>query len=435
LIFPALEHCLLWSQQVDAELPGLRRQLVWTRAPGGERAVILSCADGSPLTGDGRDVLCGVAGQHGLRPSAWPPPTLELPPALLRWHQLVHGDPAPGERIETRAFAPGQPPVQVFSPTIVDAARAELRSSATHNTYAGMALRGPVLDGSADNCVAARCLWAEVDLKHARGDRTALLRYLLTFPLRLPVIIFSGGGYHIQVPLAQPVDLYELGMPERVERLNRHLAHALGNGTELDNVADIPRILRPPCTRNYKYSPAPWVEIVRLDEATRYTLDEVETWLAEHSALPAQPGPPRHRSLAHSAPSRNGRAPAAVLEGVTLPVPRWLRERAAGGAPAGERNSRGFVVACRLVEYCGPSADARAMLDAFARACRPPLEQAEVDTIWRNAQRAQPFDPPLLRSPLARGRAVHDVPGRAGVVLPDVPGRPGRVVADGEVCA
>jgi hypothetical protein len=103
-----------------------------------------------------------------------------------------------------------------------------------------------------------------------------------------------------------------------------------------------------------------------------------------------------------------------------LPVPPGLLRYAEDGAPEGERNARGFWLACRLVQECSATPEARAALDAFARACRPALEDEEVERIWRNAKAQQPFAPRLLQPAVLRGRSVPDVPVRGGIAIPDM---------------
>jgi hypothetical protein len=117
---------------------------------------------------------------------------------------------------------------------------------------------------------------------------------------------------------------------------------------------------------------------------------------------------------------RDDQQAAAQAVSGPLPVPSALLRYAAGGAPEGERNSRGFWLACRLVQECSATQEARDALDAFARACRPALEEEEVERIWRNAKAKQPYAPRFLQPAVLRGRSVPDVPFRGGLTLPDV---------------
>jgi hypothetical protein len=212
-------------------------------------------------------------------------------------------------RIETRCFRGRQGATPTFSATVDHAARCGLQQREHYNTYSGMALRRAALPGEEQrgrrmDGAATRVLWCELDVKHFGGDSATPLRRLRAFGLPLSIIVFTGGGFQVQVLLSDLIDLSLSEMKDRVEAVNRHLAHAIAGQVPVDNVGDLPRILRVPGTSNFKYRPPRPVTLVRLEPHRRYTLDEVEGYLRRHYPLP-QPAPqPQRHSDATRTPVR-----------------------------------------------------------------------------------------------------------------------------------
>jgi hypothetical protein len=205
---------------------------------------------------------------------------------MRAWFEAVYAGMGPDHRIEVRRFARSGPVKRSFTQTTDDAALDTLDYSEECDSYGGMALRGLGKGGGKDNCTATRIVWAELDTKHFDDDVAATRRRLDSFGLPLPIVVFTGGGFHVHVPLFELIDLRLPGMKQRVEAVNRHLAHALGGDVSPDGVWDIARILRPPCTLNHKYDPRRRVELVRLEADRRYALEELEGWLRQHYPLP-----------------------------------------------------------------------------------------------------------------------------------------------------
>jgi hypothetical protein len=125
------------------------------------------------------------------------------------------------------------------------------------------------------------------------------------------------------VLLADLIDLRQPGMADRVEAVNRHLAYALGGDVTVDNVGDLPRVLRPPASLNYKYKPPRPVELLHLEPACRYTLDEVEGWLRRYS--PPPPQPQRHSTATKAPAEGSAAAEGSTAQGdVVTPWDDWL---------------------------------------------------------------------------------------------------------------
>jgi hypothetical protein len=208
-----------------------------------------------------------------------------VPDEMAGWYDLMFEGLTTAHRIEQRHLNPagwnGQDPLSypTFHGTTMGAAQIALRRAARYHVYIGMALRQPGRRGRREDCVATRCLWLEADAKQWGGDLSAARQCLEASPIPLSIVTYTGGGFHGAVLLDRVVDLQLAGMADRIEAANKGLAHVVGGAVTLDEVWDLPRILRPPCTLNHKYTPPRLVEVVRLDGARRYTLEEIERCL------------------------------------------------------------------------------------------------------------------------------------------------------------
>lgn len=120
-------------------------------------------------------------------------------------------------------------------------------------------------------------------------DQPDAVDRLRAFRHQATAIVLSGsaGHAHAYFALSAPAKVPEL------ERANRRLAHALGG--DLASV-DCARILRPPSSWNHKQSPAAPVELVELEPARRYDLDELVDGLADPPGHPAS-ALPTHRRI------------------------------------------------------------------------------------------------------------------------------------------
>ena len=121
-----------------------------------------------------------------------------------------------------------------------------------------------------------------------------------------------------------------------LERANRRLVHHLGGDPRC---VDAARILRPPQTLNHKHQPPAPVELIALDPARDYELDE----LARRARGPARPPPARSTT----AP----REPRHPLDRALLAIPAAEYVRAL----AGREPDRAGKVACPFHDDHRPS--------------------------------------------------------------------------------
>jgi hypothetical protein len=167
-----------------------------------------------------------------------------------------------GESIEIRAF-PIEPEgrrIQHFveSWESVDPVTAQL--DVDHDVYFGVCPRVPDvrghLRGTAENVTRCPVVWLDLDAKgaHSKDDR---LRQLEEAPPTL--LVDSGGGFHAFWRLDQDAS------PQTARRVMKRMEAFFDS----DPVSDPSRILRWPGTRNYKYDPPRFVDIVREDRSGR----------------------------------------------------------------------------------------------------------------------------------------------------------------------
>ena len=105
-------------------------------------------------------------------------------------------------------------------------------------------------------------------------------------PFTPSLIIFSGYGLHAYYIFNQPIKITDDNR-EELKRRNNLLLDIIrqrANGKKIDGVGDLPRVLRTPCTFNYKLGAdnAPMCHIVE-DSGLRFTPNEIDEKLSSYS--------------------------------------------------------------------------------------------------------------------------------------------------------
>ena len=211
--------------------------------------------------------------------------------ALDSYLRMLAG-PAPGARLLEIRFAlryRDMGRLFIAAHSAPGASRLIRRLAARTDVYVGVCLRTRRAGGR-DAIDRSHLAFVEIDTPDA-------LDRLRAFPHPPSMIVSSGtaGHAHAYFTLSAPVTVLEL------ERANRRLAHALGG--DLASV-DAARILRPPSSWNHKHSPPAPVELIELDPARRYDLDQLVDGLDD---------PPGRPSVSVTTPRRTGRTEIDTL--------------------------------------------------------------------------------------------------------------------------
>jgi P4 family phage/plasmid primase-like protien len=136
------------------------------------------------------------------------------------------------------------------------------------NIYFGIATRDGN-GGAKENVVDISCVWVEIDYKDIPEE--TIQGVIAKFTFKPTILVKTGGGVHLYFILEKPESLER---SDDIRKVNTWIRLELSKlcGCELDNIGDIPRILRLPNTINHKYPEKPLCEIVDIND-NAYTLD------------------------------------------------------------------------------------------------------------------------------------------------------------------
>jgi RepB DNA-primase from phage plasmid/CHC2 zinc finger len=211
--------------------------------------------------------------------------------ALDRYLRILAG-PTPGARLLEIRFAlryRDMGRLFIAAHSAPGASRLIRRLAARTDVYIGVCLRTRRAGGR--NAIdRSHLAFVEIDTADAL-DRLRAFRH----PPSAIVLSGSAGHAHAYFTLSAPVTVPEL------ERANCRLAHALGG--DLASV-DAARILRPPSSWNHKHTPPTPVELIELDQARRYELNQLIHGLDD---------PPGRLRVSVPVPRRTGRTDLDML--------------------------------------------------------------------------------------------------------------------------
>ena len=221
--------------------------------------------------------------------------------------------------------------------------------------YFGVAARANDKGGKLDDCRHLAALFTDIDYKMT--PELEALELLERFALRPSAIINTGGGLHAYWVLVAAVPLAGESVA-RIGLLLRKLTVAVGGDL---GAAEPARVLRIPGTQNHKYDPPRTVELRHFDPTISYSLEQIEAALASIED-------PRAR-----ASSSNG----SSLNGAPFELPNEIGE--------GERNPMLFALARSLHHKLGSTELLAVLRSVNAIRCKPPVDDAELEQIARNA--------------------------------------------------
>jgi hypothetical protein len=251
------------------------------------------------------------------------------------------------------------------------------------DVYFGVGVRSKDLGvnrrGSQADIEAIPGLWADIDIRGPGHKNVALppdadsvlewLRSKLEFPPSL--VVESGGGVHAYWLFREPWvfdNCSELSLAKDISAGWQHsLLESAGlEGWELDNVGDLPRILRPAGTLNHKTG-APKAVKILYDSGKRYD--------------PSDFGSYRKRSQSGKRKSWRGRLSSDEQEKVRRPgrIPEGKRNNSLASL-AGELRNKGWSQEETLGE----------LLRVNSAKCNPPLPDREVEQIAASISKYRP---------------------------------------------
>jgi CHC2 zinc finger/RepB DNA-primase N-terminal domain len=203
--------------------------------------------------------------------------------ALDRYLRLLAG-PAPRARLLEIRFALRHRDMGrlfIAANSAPGASRLIRRLAVRTDVYVGVCLRSR-RSGGRDAIEDSHLAFVEIDAPDA-------LDRLHAFPHPPTMIVSSGsaGHAHAYFALSAPVPVPKL------EQANRRLAHALGGDLAC---VDCARILRPPTSWNHKHTPPAPVELVELDRARRYDLEQLVDGLEDPPGRPHATAAPGRRT-------------------------------------------------------------------------------------------------------------------------------------------
>ena len=262
---------------------------------------------------------------------------------LDRYLQILAGANRIGRLIEIRSPTADGAMRQTFTPaTRPDvAARTITRLATRTDVYVGVLLRHHRAGGR-DACERSHLAFIEI-------DRPDGLQRLEQYRCPPSVVIASGSPGHVHAYF----QLQEAANLDELEQANRRLAIRLGGDLAATDAA---RVLRPPTSKNHKHTPATRVQLLVLQPARRYQLEELTAGLAD-------PSPPRQSTSPYS------RAATSEPDRQLLAIP------AATYVPAltGRQPNRAGKVCCPFHDLSVGRADgadvspARSFADASSR--------------------------------------------------------------------
>jgi hypothetical protein len=295
------------------------------------------------------------------------------PGAFLR---AVLPAPREDERIKVLALRPDGPPQELFARTVGEALAFADRHKGAADVYFGVTLKqGP--RGDAAHTSRFQALWGDLDGKCFQDGAAQALAALERLSLPPSIVVHSGHGLHAYWLLHEPLTAADGPRARAAMRgLYRGLSEAEGATRPIDDVSDLPRVLRLPGTFNRKSTPPRPVTVVLWRPERRYHLGDFEA-----------------RGIG-TAP-----APRDQTVGGGTDTPQWPQGEN-GHIPEHHRN----VTLTRIggwlrAKGLSPAAIEAALLGINATACTPPLPEAEVRRIARGMARYLPEPRLVLSSP------------------------------------
>jgi len=129
------------------------------------------------------------------------------------------------------------------------------------NTKSGKNADPSAVRSRIESIAAINCLFGEFDLKDFDNDRKAVRAHITGLETPPHVLVSSGGGYHTYWLFDDPWLLVTDEDRSAAMEAQANWVAQIGSDPA---AKDLARVLRVPGTRNYKYQPAPLVQLKRV---------------------------------------------------------------------------------------------------------------------------------------------------------------------------
>jgi hypothetical protein len=193
----------------------------------------------------------------------------------------------------------GAPPTHYFYDTNEDLVQAALSyDSLKKNVYHGCATYRSNQSRKGDNAVAAKALWADMDVGPTKPYSTpqdavrAVEKFRRDVGLMQPHYVSSGNGIHAYFSFDRPIDAVSW---TKLAALFASCLNAAGVKHDSSRTQDIASILRVPGTHNYKSGTPLPVKLLAAgsDEAPAQILNKLKSWAALNAVVAISPTTPK----------------------------------------------------------------------------------------------------------------------------------------------
>ena len=220
-----------------------------------------------------------------------------------------------------------------FTVPIKDAAHQVIERWSSQDVYVSVGLlqqRPESGRGKESDVIAIAGLWMDIDCSEGSHKEQKLpskeegLSFLKELPFKPSLIVWSGGGLHVYWIFKEILYFHSEADRQQAKELSSRfqltiISMAKSHGWNLDNTADLVRLLRIPGTHNFKRDPVA-VKILEMNDF-RYELDDFEDFLIDKE--PQGDGPDVRNRRIYEIVEQCGFLRHCRNDAKSLPEPDW----------------------------------------------------------------------------------------------------------------
>jgi hypothetical protein len=313
----------------------------------------------------------------------------------------------------------------------------------TGEVWYSIGMQGKIAEtgrGKADSIIALPGFWLDIDMIDEAHSQINLphnvencISLFDSLHVKPTVIVHTGHGLHAYFLFKNPLELPSPEDNAKAKILSRRFqvvfqSIAGKNGWKLDNTSDLSRVLRLPGTINRKREP---VGVRVIDELTdysrRYTVEELEAFVAEHEPKGVPKKPTQPVQVAQDTEGGNPFAPDLDMiiagcgflrhcrdDAATLPEPEWYAALSiVGRSRDGDRHAHDWSRSYPGYSYEETDRKLKqAMEQGGPRTCADIQEKFSPDVCETCLSRG------AVNSPIALGRGRQPLPLKRAVASP-----------------